>query len=162
MISPERKESVVLPLSPVKEPAENCFAAARKAKGLSVEDVADTLNLGTRVVELLEQNDQDELRDNTYTIGYIRTYAKFLGLDFEEVRASISLKPEEPTSGLTAYGATVEVIGGSIHKRKDRRFVLKLVLLLVLITVGVTYGLIKLPPLEDIGLLGFFEQFSIW
>ena len=162
MVSPERKESVVLPLSPVKEPAENHFAAARKARGLSVQQVANTLNLGTRIVELLEQNDQDELRDNTYTVGYIRTYAKFLGLDFDEVRASISLRPEERSNGLTAYGATVEVIWDSVSKRKDRRFMLKLGLLLALIIGGVTYGLVKLPLLKTLGLLGFLEQFSIW
>lgn len=56
---------------------------ARRKIGRSIADVeADTFIRG-RLIAALEQGDYEHLPPATYTRGYIRNYAKFLGLDPE-------------------------------------------------------------------------------
>lgn len=61
---------------------------ARKKKRQSVEAVAAKLHLSPSVVEQLENNEfEDEIPD-AFARGYLRNYAKLLGIDVEEVIAS--------------------------------------------------------------------------
>lgn len=61
---------------------------ARKKKRQSVEAVAAKLHLSPSVVEQLENNEfEDEIPD-AFARGYLRNYAKLLGIDEEEVIAS--------------------------------------------------------------------------
>jgi len=54
---------------------------ARQAKGLTQSDVAAQLHLSTAVVQALEQDDHDRLPGPVFERGYIRNYARLLGLD---------------------------------------------------------------------------------
>lgn len=54
---------------------------AREAQGLSVAEVAEKLNLTLSAVQSLETGCYDTLPGVTFTRGYIRSYAKLLGLD---------------------------------------------------------------------------------
>lgn len=54
---------------------------AREALGIAVEDVADAMNLPVATVEHIEANAFDGLPAPPFTRGYIRTYARLLGLD---------------------------------------------------------------------------------
>lgn len=55
--------------------------AARQQRGATVQDVADILNLTTRVVEDLEAEAWENLPGPAFTRGYLRAYAKLLELD---------------------------------------------------------------------------------
>ncbi len=61
---------------------------ARTRLGLSVEDVAGELRLSARQITALEKGDYDNLPGPTYVRGYLRNYAKLVGLSVEEVLAS--------------------------------------------------------------------------
>lgn len=57
------------------------LASARKLKSLSVEDVASYLKLAPRQVHAIEADDFASLPGMAITRGFIRTYAKLLGMD---------------------------------------------------------------------------------
>ena len=57
------------------------LASARNEQKLSVQSVASELRLSVAVIQALEEGDEDNLPAQTYLRGYIRAYAKRLGLD---------------------------------------------------------------------------------
>lgn len=90
---------------------------AREAKGLSREEVAQKLNFLPAYIPALENEQFEPLHSTTFVKGYLRAYARFLGIDAEEVlncfnahypemaeqektRPVESLKPERNTSSL--------------------------------------------------------------
>ena len=60
--------------------AGKVFAEGREALDLTREQTADILNLSVRMVRALEESKPDQLPDKVYVNGYIRSYAKLLGL----------------------------------------------------------------------------------
>jgi cytoskeleton protein RodZ len=60
--------------------AGKVFAEGREALDLSRDQTADILNLSVRMVRALEESKPDQLPDKVYVNGYIRSYAKLLGL----------------------------------------------------------------------------------
>lgn len=60
---------------------------AREQQGLSRQAVADKLFLKVTTVEDIEQDKIDASMSVTFTKGYVRNYAKFLGLDPQRVLA---------------------------------------------------------------------------
>ena len=59
--------------------------AARESAGMSVEQVADKLHLLQSVVSSLEKDCYDRIRGETFVRGYLRNYARLLGVDAEDV-----------------------------------------------------------------------------
>lgn len=62
---------------------------ARVARGLSVEEVAHALKLAPRQIEAIEADAFDRLRGLTFARGFVRNYARHLGLDAEPLVAAI-------------------------------------------------------------------------
>lgn len=58
---------------------------ARISAGISVSEVANKLNLTAQAVEAIERNQYERLPGLTFARGYIRSYAKLLGLDSNEL-----------------------------------------------------------------------------
>lgn len=63
--------------------------AARDVKGLSLEQVAAETRIPQRHLSAIEAGDFAELPGRTYAVGFARTYAKTVGLDPDEVAASV-------------------------------------------------------------------------
>ncbi len=63
-----------------KEPGLS-LARARQEKGLAMDEVATRLHLSAAQVQSLEENDFESLPEATYVKGYIKNYAKLLGID---------------------------------------------------------------------------------
>ena len=75
------------------------LAAAREALGITQIEAADALNLTQRTITALETDDYDNLPGWVYASGYIRAYARMLGLDADElVRRSTELRKEVEAS----------------------------------------------------------------
>ena len=53
----------------------------REDIGLSIDHIANKLNLDSKLIELLEKNDYEKFNIETYIKGYLRAYAKVLDLD---------------------------------------------------------------------------------
>ncbi|CZF81556.1 cytoskeleton protein RodZ [Grimontia marina] len=67
---------------------------AREAMGLSDQDVADRLRLRVSVIQDLEENCCDEEKITTFTRGYIRSYAKLVGVNADEIMHTFKPAPE--------------------------------------------------------------------
>jgi cytoskeleton protein RodZ len=61
------------------------LAKARAAANLSIEQVAASLNLTIGVVTALERDDAEQLPASVFVRGYIRNYARLVGLRDEEL-----------------------------------------------------------------------------
>lgn len=70
--------------------------AAREARGLQVDDVANVLRFSPRQIELLEADRYDDLPGATLVRGFVRGYAKLLKLDATPLLAALT--PDVPPS----------------------------------------------------------------
>lgn len=61
------------------------LAQAREQKGLSQQQVADSLRLRLTVVQLIEADEFDKLASNTFVRGYLRSMAKALEINDDKV-----------------------------------------------------------------------------
>lgn len=62
---------------------------AREKLGYSQKDIANRLRLRLQVINDIEDNKFEEAQLATFTRGYVRSYAKFVGLDAEDVLAKL-------------------------------------------------------------------------
>ena len=70
--------------------------AARDATGLSVPEIAARLKLTVRLIEVIEANDRRRFPPTVYLRGYVRNYARLLGLDPEPLIEAFAL--EQPSA----------------------------------------------------------------
>lgn len=86
---------------PDEEPgAQECGRQLRRTReklGLSLDDVAAELRLGTFQIQALEDDDWTKLPGTTYARGYLRSYARLLGLDADQLMAGASTQEIEIT-----------------------------------------------------------------
>ena len=61
------------------------LSEARHRGGYSVADAAHVLRIQEHYLEALEEGRFDQIPGTTYTIGFLRSYAGFLGLDPDEI-----------------------------------------------------------------------------
>ena len=64
------------------------FIAGRESLGMPPEQAAESLNLSVKAIRAIENDDADSLPDIAYVNGYIRSYAKLLGIASEPLIAA--------------------------------------------------------------------------
>lgn len=113
------------------------LSSARTAAGFTVPEVANKLNLTVTVIECLEQERFAQLPGTTFARGYIRSYAKLLGLDASQLVQSF-----DQQIGSTADVNEVHTIDRVGESRRFSRGMLQfgLFLLLLLVAAAVYYG----------------------
>ena len=68
--------------------------AAREARELSLQDVSDATKIHPKILDALEALDMGRLPSRPFAIGFVRSYAQFLGVDAE--RAIARFKADAP------------------------------------------------------------------
>jgi cytoskeleton protein RodZ len=63
----------------------NKLQSARAAKGVTVEQAVRDTHMTKRFIEAMEAEDFDQFPGEAYLLGFLRTYASYLGLEGEEV-----------------------------------------------------------------------------
>lgn len=91
------------------------LAAVRLEKGLTVETVAEKLKLTVRQVEALEAEDFAQLPGALFVRGFVRNYARFLGIDPQPLLAALDLE-QRPTETLTAPSEGVRFDASPVRK----------------------------------------------
>lgn len=66
------------------------FRAAREARGLSLSDVSEQIRIRSVYLAAIEEESWSAIGAPVYVRGFLRTYARFLGLDPEEVVAAFN------------------------------------------------------------------------
>lgn len=80
MTTNDRHENETNPSQPLLTPGA-ILKAARERKGLSQQDVANRLNLRLTLIRDIEEDRFDLKTASTFTKGYLKTYAHFVGVD---------------------------------------------------------------------------------
>jgi cytoskeleton protein RodZ len=63
------------------------FRKAREKKGVSLDDASNATKIGSRMLQAIEEEQFDRLPGGVFNKGFIRAYAKHLGLNDEEAVA---------------------------------------------------------------------------
>ncbi len=112
--------------------------SARESLGLSVNEVSSVLKLSPRQVEALEANDWLRL-PKTIVRGFVRNYARYLGLDTAPLMAALEHLP-------LPQGPELEVPTGSPVRlpeegKADRRDYIRVIsgLIVLLLAIGIYY-----------------------
>jgi cytoskeleton protein RodZ len=79
---------------------------ARMARGEEVEDVAENLRIRPSYLHGLEQGDLSVMPGRTYALGFLRSYAQYLGFDGEDLIVQIRSSVGGLTSGAHLHGRT--------------------------------------------------------
>jgi transcriptional regulator with XRE-family HTH domain len=72
------------------------FRAAREARGLSLSDVAEQIRIRALYLAAIEEERWNAIGAAVYIRGFLRTYARFLGIDPEEAVASFNRTQPPP------------------------------------------------------------------
>lgn len=56
----------------------------REMRGITLEEIADSTKIGTRSLRALEEEDFDKLPGGIFNKGFVRAYARYLGIDEEQ------------------------------------------------------------------------------
>ncbi len=59
----------------------NTLREARTRQGLTIHDAEEATKIRTRYLQALEQEDYEVIPGSTFVMGFMRTYASYLGLD---------------------------------------------------------------------------------
>lgn len=73
------------------------FRAAREARGLALSDVADQIRIRSVYLAAIEEENWSTIGAPVYVRGFLRTYARFVGIDPEEAVAAFNRT--QPASG---------------------------------------------------------------
>ena len=73
----------------------------RELRGVTLEEIAGATKIGTRALKALEDEHFEQLPGGIFNKGFVRAYAKFLGLDEEQHAAAVAavqrvLQPTKP------------------------------------------------------------------
>jgi cytoskeleton protein RodZ len=72
------------------------FAAAREARGLSLSDVSEQIRIRSIYLAAIEDDNWSAVGAPVYVRGFLRTYARFLGLPPEEVVSAFNEVAQPP------------------------------------------------------------------
>ncbi len=104
-----------------RETVADLVRHAREDFGQDIRGVADVLRIRPAYLEAIETGDFDSLPGTTYAVGFLRTYAEYLGLDAEDMverfkaetqaaaRRSELIFPEPVAEGRIPGGAIILV-----------------------------------------------------
>lgn len=93
---------------------------AREEKNLTVRDISKETNIAVKFILALENEDYSQFPAETFTIGFLKTYADFLKLDTAQIlqlyRGQQMEESQQPTQEITQ--PTMKVIALEIEKNK--------------------------------------------
>ena len=96
MSEPEQGAGAIL-LSEPEQGVGAILRSAREARGLSVQDAAQQLRLMNRQIVAMENEDFASLGQPVFARGFVRNYARMLGLDAAAILRAMGGAQVEPT-----------------------------------------------------------------
>lgn len=104
---------------------------AREAKAWALAEVAAQLNLSAQSLQQLEAGAFDKLPGHTFSRGYVRAYAKLLGMD-----QALLVQEFDQFTGTDSQGANVHSLGRIEEPARLSQSILKIVTLCLLLVLG--------------------------
>lgn len=132
---------------------------AREGRSMSLADVAAALHLSTKTLQNLESGAFDRLPGHTFARGYIRAYAKLLGMDQERLVLEF-----DQATGSDAKGSSVNSLGQIEEPARGSHGLLRLLSLAVLaalILVGFLWWQDASVPKDELALPTGIQQVEV-
>ena len=116
----------------------NKFKEQRESLGLTLREVEESTKIRKKYLQALENENFDVIPGRTYTKGFIKNYARFLGLDakefIEQFEAEFVYPQDEDIHAPLSHGA-----GGRRGRRTFSRIAIGLLLTVILAVAGLAY-----------------------
>ena len=137
-------DTLASPAAGVAEDAPSSFgarlAAAREAAGLGVGEMAGRLRLHVNQVRALEAEDLAKLPETAYVRGFVRSYARALGLDPAPLVDDLNAKVGQPTNSVVdgmARTPDYSPVRAAAHEHASRSLVLGLAVIALIALGGI-------------------------
>lgn len=137
---------------------------AREEMGVSVEEVAEDLKLRPSQIENIEAGNMDAFKDIFYLKYFIRDYAKYLGLSYEDMvddfneylfdytsKISIDDIKKAQTTKKKVEGPKKIVSPYTIEREEKVSFmpIVIISILVIIIVLGIAFVITNLPKNDD-------------
>lgn len=113
-------------------------------RGITVEEIAEATKIGTRSLRALEQEQFEILPGGIFNKGFVRAYARFLGIDEEQAVADylsvVKEDPEPPAATLSAMAASIAAAKSGSEGLDTVRFPWRTMVTIVVLVVLVALG----------------------
>lgn len=92
------KQAVTVPASAPIKNVGRLLKKARTAKKISLDDLSARLKIRKVYLKAIEENDLENMPERIFAQGYVRAYAKVVGLDPDEITTSFldAFKDQDP------------------------------------------------------------------
>lgn len=114
------------------------LAEARRRQGLSLKDAENAVKIRAKHLAALEENEFDAVPGAAYVIGFIKTYANYLGLDSAELIKRYRSEFNYPPSGSLGLKGAIIALGPAEEspRRQWQWLIIALAALLVIAAVA--------------------------
>ncbi len=116
----------------VGEPAGQQLKKAREKLGLTLENVAETQHLRASIIQAIEACDYEQINSELFLKGYVRGYAKQVGVDADQLIANLDHELE-PLREKRERQAEDHPLVDIERKRLKKRRIAKTLLILALV-----------------------------
>ena len=123
--------------APGNRPVGPQLKQAREAKGLSVADVAEAQHLRPAIVQAIENGHYELIDTELFLKGYIRAYARQVGLDGNALIADLNQELEPKRQEQAQAKAANPLVNIERRRRKKRRIAKAALWLFALAVLGV-------------------------
>ena len=100
----------------------------REMRGITLDEIAESTKISRRHLEALEKEDFDSLPGGVFNRGFVRSYARYLGIDEDQAVADYSAAAADPVEGENKFPLDVPEPAPDLN---PRRSTLPLILALV-------------------------------
>ena len=132
----------------VYKKAGEILAEVRKARGVSLDEVAEVTKIRKVFLEAIEEGNYAELPELVYSCGFVRSYAKLFGLDYASLSEQFKA---ESASGIAVspIKTVMEPEDEAESSLPDKKTVAGVLFLIILVYAGWTlYGVAREKMLE--------------
>jgi cytoskeleton protein RodZ len=127
------------PITTTYSPLGEVLSATRTTKKLTQQDVSNHLRFSIKQVDALENDQFDALPDAMITRGFIRNYARYLGLDAEPLLESYKARvPTKSPSAMSVQSSMYQVMSGK-DSQPWLKYILGSILVLLFLLAWIFY-----------------------
>ncbi|MCX6743282.1 MAG: helix-turn-helix domain-containing protein [Candidatus Parcubacteria bacterium] len=120
------------------------FKRYRESEGLKIAQVEKDIKISHRMIEALEADDYRALPDEIYVKNFIKTYARYLSLDYNKLLVLYDAVLAQKSSVVTA--AKVKPVKVILTPQRVRNAIIGVTVLVLIIYLGWQLNNIFQPP----------------
>ena len=87
----DKKEKTAKDTASIDPLSQDFLKRVREKKGISLKDIAESTNIRTYMLSALEDGEYRKLPGRAYAIGFLREYAKYLGIDYQTAKQNLDM-----------------------------------------------------------------------